>query len=194
MPFHTPTLPILSVSFHAAAYDDEVVDSAALDVISFHAFSENSKLYKQLVIEEQKVDALFPGYYDHRDPFLFSVVARVKEEEDVDYVREQILQTFEALRQNLIPADELEAVKSHLRYQFALSMDSSGAIAGTLAHYLGLRNSPETVNKRYALYRGVTSEDVKAVSERTFTEAGRTIVKLRFDPAAAERGAKGSAK
>ena len=194
VPFHTPTLPILSVSFHAAAYDDEVVDSAALDVISFHAFSENSELYKRLVIEEQKVDALFPGYYDHRDPFLFSVVARVKEEEDVDYVREQILQTCEALREELIPADELEAVKSHLRYQFALSMDSSGAIAGTLAHYLGLRNSPDTVNKRYALYRRVTAEDVKAVSERTFTEAGRTIVKLRFDPAGAERGAKGGAK
>ncbi len=184
--FHAPTLPILSVSFHAAAYDDGVVDSAVLDVIAYHAFSENSALYKRLVIEEQKVDALFPEYYDHRDPFLFSVVARVKKDEDVDYVREQILQTCEALRKDLIPADQLEAVKSHLRYQFALGMDSSSAIAGTLAHYLGLRNSPETINKRYALYRGVTADDVKAVAQRTFIETGRTIVKLNFDPAAAQ--------
>ncbi len=65
-------------------------------------------------------------------------------------------------------------------------MDSSSAIAGTLAHYLGLRNSPETINKRYALYRGVTADDVKAVAQRTFIETGRTIVKLNFDPAAAQ--------
>jgi len=194
VPFHTPTLPIVSVSFHAAAYDDEVVDSAALDVISFHAFSENSELYKRLVIEEQKVDALYPAYYDHRDPFLFSVVARVKQKEDVDYVREQILATCEALGKTLIPADKLEAVKSHLRYQFALGMDSSGAIAGTLAHYLGLRNSPDTINKRYALYRGVTAEDVRAVAARTFAENGRTIVKLEFDAAGAEGGGAGGAK
>ena len=194
VPFHTPTLPILSVSFHAAAYDDEVVDSAALDVISFHAFGENSELYKRLVIEEQKVDALSPAYYDHRDPFLFSVVARVKEEEDVEYVREQILATCEALGKDLIPADKLEAVKSHLRYQFALGMDSSGAIAGTLAHYLGLRNSPDTINKRYALYRGVTAEDLREVAARTFAESRRTIVKLKFDAAGAETGAAGGAK
>ena len=186
--FHAPTLPILSVSFHAAAYDDGVVDSAVLDVIAYHAFSENSELYKRLVIEEQKVDALFPEYYDHRDPFLFSVVARVKKDEDVDYVREQILRTCEALRQDLIPADQLEAVKSHLRYQFALGMDSSGAIAGTLAHYLGLRNSPETINKRYALYRGVTAADIQRVAGETFIESGRTIATLTYQPDAAQAG------
>jgi hypothetical protein len=57
-------VPILSVSFHAPAYDDEIVDSAVLDVISFHAFSENSALYKKLVVEEQKVETSSP-YYDH---------------------------------------------------------------------------------------------------------------------------------
>ena len=71
--FHTPTLPIVSISYHAPAYDDEANDSAVLDVISYYAFSENSDLYKKLVVEEQKVDAMYPAYYDHRDPYLFSV-------------------------------------------------------------------------------------------------------------------------
>jgi zinc protease len=187
-PFHGPTLPIVNVAFHAPAYSDEVADSAVLDIISFQAFSDNSALYKKLVIDEQKVDILAPEYYDHRDPFPFAVLARVKQEADVKYVEEQILAAFEGLKKDLMPADELENVKSHLRYQFALSMDSTSAIAGTLAHYLGLSNTPETINKRHRLYRQVTPEQVQQVANKYFIESGRTIVTLRHDASAAGGG------
>jgi zinc protease len=179
--FHAPTLPWVSVSFHAPAYDDEIIDSAALDVISFQAFSENSELYKKLVLDEQKVDVLYPGYYDHVDPYLFSVEARVKDPADVAYVEQQILATFEKLRTEPIPAEELESVKSHLRYQFALGMDSTAAIASTLAHYIGLRRTPETINKRYALYQRVTAADVETVANRYFIENGRTVATLQYN-------------
>ena len=66
--FQAPTLPWLSVSFHAPAYDDEAIDSAVLDVISFQAFSENSELYKKLVLDEQKVDVLVTGLLRPRRP------------------------------------------------------------------------------------------------------------------------------
>ncbi len=180
--FHTPTLPIVAVSYHAPAYDDEVNDSAVLDVISYYAFSENSDLYKKLVVEEQKVDAMFPAYYDHRDPYLFSVVARVKEAKDTGYVRDQILAAIEQLRDEPVPAQPLEDVKSHLRYDFALSMNSTPAIASTLAHFVNMRGSPETINKRYALYQGVTAADVQRVAKQVFVEDERTIATLRHDP------------
>ncbi len=185
IPFHAPTLPVLNVAFQAPAYDDEQIDSAALDVISFHAFGDSSEIYKRLVIEEQKVETLFPAYYDHVDPYPFSVIARVKDEADVDYVEERILATCEALKNEPIPADKLDAVKSHLRYSFALGMDSTSAIADTLAHYLGLRRTPETINKRYALYQAVTAEDIQATAKKYFTEQGRTIARLAFAPGAA---------
>jgi predicted Zn-dependent peptidase len=69
-------------------------------------------------------------------------------------------------------------VKSHLRYQFALSMDSTSAIADTLAHYLGLRRDPETINRRYRLYQQVTPEQMQAVAKKVFVETGRTIATL----------------
>jgi zinc protease len=178
--FHAPTLPWLSVSFHAPGYDDETIDSAVLDVISFQAFSENSELYKKLVLDEQKVDVLFPGYFDHVDPYLFSVEARVKNPSDVAYVEQQILATFEKLRKEPLPAQELEDVKSYLRYQFALGMNSTAAIAEMLAHYISLRRSPETINKRYALYHKVTAADVQAVANKYFVENGRTVATLQF--------------
>ena len=180
--FHTPTLPIVSVSYHSPAYDDEANDSAVLDVISYYAFSENSDLYKKLVVEEQKVDAMYPAYYDHRDPYLFSVVARVKEQEDSDYVRDQILATVEQLQNEPVPVEPLEDVKSHLRYGFAVGMNSTPAIAGTLAHFINMRGSPETINKRYALYEGVTPADVQRVAKQVLVESERTIATLRHAP------------
>jgi zinc protease len=132
------------------------------------------------------VDALYPGYYDHVDPYLFSVMARVKDPADVGYVEEQILATFEKLKQEPLPAEELESVKSHLRYQFALGMNSTAAIADTMAYYISLRRTPETINKRYALYQKVTPADVEAVAKKYFIENGRTVATLQFD---AERAA-----
>jgi zinc protease len=178
--FHAPTLPWLSVSFHAPAYDDETIDSAVLDVVSFQAFSENSELYKKLVLDEQKVDVLYPGYYDHADPYLFSVEARVKDPADIDYVEQQILAAFDKLKTQLLPDEELESVKSHLRYQFALSMNSTAAIADTLAHYISLRRTPETINKRYALYQKVSPADVQTVAGKYFVENGRTVALLKY--------------
>ena len=180
--FHTPTLPIVSLAFHAPGYDDEVADSAALDVIAFHAFSENSEIYKKLVIEEQKVETVFPTYYDHRDPYLFSAIALVKKAEDLDYVEQEMLSVFDGLRENELSADELDAVKSHLRFSFALGMDSTAAIARTLAHFLGLRRSPETINKRYSLYRQVSPADIQAVAKKYFVPQGRTTARLVFRP------------
>lgn len=186
--FQAPTLPLLAVSFLGPAYDDASIDSAAMDLISFHAFDENSALYKKLVIEEQKVDAVMPSYPDHRDPYPFAVIARVKDAADIGYVEEQIMETFEGLKNTPVPADELEAVKSHLRYRFALAMDSTEAIADTLAHYLSLRRDPETVNKRYALYARVTPSDIQAMARKYFTDGARTVAVLTHRP-----GGKGNA-
>jgi zinc protease len=176
--FHAPTLPFTQIAYRGPAYDDEIIDSAVLDVISFQAFGENSPTYKKLVIEEQKVDAFFTDYPDHVDPYPFGIVARVKDANDLDYVEAQILAEIESLKNTPIPVEELAAVKSHLRYQFALSMNSTGAIAGTLAHYLGLRRTPETINKRYRLYDAVTPQDIQTVAQKYFKPEGQTIVRL----------------
>ena len=85
---------------------------------------------------------------------------------------------IESLKTTPVPAEELAAVKSHLRYQFALSMNSTAAIAGTLAHYLGLRRDPESINKRYRLYDAVTPQDIQTVAQKYFKSEGQTIVRL----------------
>ena len=72
----------------------------------------------------------------------------------------------------------LAAVKRHLRYAFALALDNSEAIADTLAPYMSLRRTPETINKVYAMYDEVTAEDIQRVARKYFQENSRTIATL----------------
>jgi zinc protease len=174
----SPTLPWVVVGFRGPAYSDSNKDKAALDLLASIVFDENSELYQRLVIKEQKVDNLGPDFADRVDPEIFSVWARVKKQEDMDYVRDQILATYKRYMTELIPQAKLNAASSRMRYSFALSMNSSDAIAGSLAPYISLRRTPETIDKLYTLYDSVTPEDVRAAAARYFVEKNRSIVTL----------------
>lgn len=174
----TPTLPWVLVSYKGAAFSDEQKDQATLDLIAALGFSQNSDLYQRLVIKEQKVDALFTDNEDHRDPYLFGAGARIKDPKAVDYVKDEIIKTFESFKTTLVPKDKLDVVKSNLKYSFALSMDNSEAIASSLASYIALRRTPEALNKVYDLYAAITPEDIQAIAKKYFVDKHRTIVTL----------------
>jgi zinc protease len=174
----SPTLPWVAIGFKGASYSDIEKDNAALDLLSFLGFSENSDLYQRLVVQQQKVDVLFASNPDHVDPYQFSVYARVKQPEQAKDVQEQILSTIAGYKDTLVPAAKLEEVKRHLRYQFALGMNNSEAIARTLAHFVALRRTPETINRVYDLYASITPDDIRNAARKYFGENGRTIVTL----------------
>lgn len=174
----TRTMPWLNVAYRGPAYTDTAIDGAALDLLAYIAFSPSSDLYQKLVIKEQKVDSFGAGNPDHVDPFLFRIQARLKKPADMDSVRDDILATVAALRENRVAAEKLEAVKRHLRYQFALSLNSSEAIAGVTARFVALRRTPETINRLYDLYARVTPDDIRNVARKYLVDQGRTIVTL----------------
>ena len=84
-------------------------------------------------VKEQKVDSLFANAPSEVDPSLFTIGARVKKVEDMDYVRDQILATVKQFQEQ--PADKarLERIGKRLRYQLSLSMDNSDTATITSA-------------------------------------------------------------
>ena len=173
-----PTLPYVAISFRGPAYSDVEKDKIALDLLGTIAFGENSDIFQRLVLKEQKVDFVSAGGGDQIDPELFTIFTRVKKDADVAYVREQILANVRRYTEELIPQKKLDETRSRFRYGFAQQMDSSEAIARTLAEYIALRRTPETLNKVFALAEQVTPEDLREVARKYFREQSRTIVTL----------------
>jgi zinc protease len=174
----SPTLPHLEVAFRAPAYDAASRDLAALDLLQQMAFGENSELYQQLVIKEQKVDIFGADFSHQMDPELFTIIARVKDPANVNYVRDQIFKTVERSKTELIDRARLDATRSRMRYAFAMSMNSNSAIASALAPYIALRRTPETLNELFETYQKVTPEDIRDVARKYFREENRTVLTL----------------
>ena len=176
----TPTLPWVAVSFKGPAYSDTEKDKPALDLISSLGFSQTSDLYQKLVIKEQKVDSMGADFEDHRDPYLLTVVARIKDPKDIEYVKAELIKAFDSYKTTTVAADKLNAVKSNLKYGFALSLDNSEAIAANLAPYISLKRTPETLNKLYDLYAAITPQDIQQMAKKYFVETKRTTVVLAY--------------
>ncbi len=174
----SPTLPYLAVAYRGPAYSDEAKDKAALDLLASIAFGENSDIYQRLVLKEQKVDFISPSFDDQVDSELFAIFSRVKDQKDVEYVRDQILATFKRYTTELVPQVRLDATRSRTRYGLALGMNSSVSIASILAPYISLRRTPETMNKLFSLYSQLTPEDLRAAAAKYFVDHNRTIVTL----------------
>jgi zinc protease len=172
------TLPWIAVAYKGPAYSEEKKDKPALDLAASLGFSQTSDLYQRLVIKEQKVDVLFVDFDDHPDPYLFTVGARIKDPKDVEYVKSEIIKTFDSMKATPVAKEKLDAVKSNLKYSFALSMDNSQAIAENIAPYIALRRTPETLNKLFDVYGSITPEDIRQMAKTYFVEKHRTVVTL----------------
>ena len=72
------------------------------------------------------------------------------------------------------PGAKLEAVKKRERYRFALALDNSESVAGTVAQYVALKRTPATIDRLYGEYAQVTPEDVREVARKYLVEKGRT--------------------
>ncbi len=178
-----PISPHLMVGYRAPAFSDSGVETAALDLLSQLLFSESAPLYQKLVVEEQWVDFVSGSYSDHRDPYLFMIYTRVKSEELIPKVLAAIDEALSEAQTMPVDGDKLERIKSHLKYQFALSLDTPGAIAFMMTSYLTLTGDTNTVNNVYEQYQKVTPEDIQAIARKVFTETNRTRVTLGHSPA-----------
>jgi zinc protease len=174
----TPTLPRLAIAFHGPAYSDENIDLASLDLLSQISFSNRSPLYQKLVIEEQKCLELETDFMDHRDPYLLTFHAIIKNDEDLAYVEEEILKEIERIKNEPVSQDVLADVKSNLKYSFASRLGTTDGVAGRLAHFLSLTADPGTINKLYSLYDNITPQNIQDMAQKYFQKNNSTVVTL----------------
>ena len=171
----------MSMSYKSPAFSDTAIDMPALDVLSSIVFSNTSDLFKQLVLEEQKVRFIAGGARDARDPALFSIRVSMVEKDDMSYVMGEIEKAIARVQSEDVDEELLARTKSNLKYSFAMGMDTPSAIAGSLSHYIQLTGDPESLNRLYALYDQVTQEDIRMVANKYFKPEHLTIATISAD-------------
>lgn len=173
--------PYLSMNYKGPAFSDKKIDMPSLDVLNTLLFSENSVLYKKLVVEEQKLRFLGGGAMDSRDPYLITIQASFINKDDFQYVKDEISKAIDDIKKNGVDEKLLEETKSNLKYSFAMSIDNPDAIANSLSHYIYLTGDPESLNRLYALYDKVTIDDVKMAANKYYVDSGLTIATISAD-------------
>ena len=176
-----PTLPVLYLGFHIPAADPRNPDTAALGALAQAVFGETSPLYKALVLDEQKVVQLAAEAESKRDPGLFTVVARTRDPKDLATVRRRIEDALADAAKTPLDAARLDAIKAHLRYAFAGSLDSADAIAQAVSQSIATTGRPDAMNDLFAAYDRLTPADLQRVAARYFAPTNETVVTLESE-------------
>jgi zinc protease len=181
VPWAAPTLPLLAMAFHAPAFDPEDREGRALDVLAQAYFAPTSVLHKELVLDRQWVDWLSAGAEDRRDPGLFVVLARVKDERHVGEVRAAIERTLDLSGSTGLTSERLADVTSRLRYGFLSGLQTPDQVAATVCHFAQLTGKTSAIDRTFATLHAVTADDVSRTARRVFRPENRTVVTLAVD-------------
>lgn len=173
------TLPVLCLAYKGAAFDPGSRQYAAARLLNDLAFGETGELYKKLVIREQKVQFIFADVPMNRDMPLFTIVAMVKNPDDIDSVQKSIEQTIKEFQTTLVNERKLDDVKSHNKYLFLDSLDSPNRVAEALVRYIAMSGGIEAVDQLYAQYDLVTAEDIRRAAQQYYQPKQRTIAVLK---------------
>ena len=167
--------PFISLNFKSPAFNPERKDNAALEIISQILFSEKSDLHKKLVIDENIARNINSRYLYTRDPYLFSVGVSLKKAEDLTYVKEEILAAINNLKENGIDPQVLEDTKSHMKYAFATSLNSSSSIAQSLSYMIWVTGDPGALNSYYDQVDRLTIQDLQEIAKKYLVPEKLTI-------------------
>jgi zinc protease len=172
------TMPLITVAWRGPAYSDDTMDTVALDAIAHLGYDQNSPLYQKLVVEEQKVESMGADAPGSLDPEFFQVNAHVKDAKDLSGVEAQFKATAQTFADRPVEQAKLEALKQHLHYDFALQLDNSESIASTVAGYVALRRTPETMNRYYDMYSKLTAADIQRAAKKYLIDKNLDVVTL----------------
>jgi zinc protease len=173
------TLPLVWIGYKGDAFDPNSKSYVSGYLLADLAFGENSDLYKKLVIHEQKVQYVAGDFGFNRDPKLYDVYTRVKNEDDIDYVIGEIDRTCETFKTDLVDQKELDAIKKRSRYEYLMDLDTPNNIAARLARIVALTGGIEAVDDMYKTMDTLTTEDIRDAARRFLRKERRTVLILK---------------
>jgi len=177
--FDGQTLPILCVTYKGPAFDPSDKDMVAGKLVGELLFGETSALYKKLVLDEQRVESLQASFDSTRDPGLWGVFAMVKDVDQIDDIEREIRVAVDELASEGVAPDQLDAVRSNMKYRFLSGLSSPAELSDAIARMVALTGDVTAIDTLYQTMDTLTSDDVKAAAKKYLTPERSTIARLR---------------
>lgn len=188
VPWKTPTLPMLSMSWRTPATSftsaKSSADTAAYSVLYELLFGEVSSIYTELVLEKQLVDRFNDGSQGTRDPYLFHVIALVKDRAKVPEVEARIDVAVSDLVAGKIDPQVLADVKSRVRYGLLLRLSSPSSVADNLVWSIAPTGDVGALEKLLTAIEKVSAKDVQAFAKAHLIKNNRAVIVLAHDEGA----------
>jgi len=172
------TLPMLTLNWMAPGWNATDRVGVALEILGDIAFGPNSDVYRKLVIDEQRLQALQAGFGLSRDPDFIQVMAMVSDPADVPAIEAELLAEVERFKEELVDEKTLADTKSAMRYGFLMRLETHLNVANAVARAIINTGELEPTNDYYRTLASLTVEDVREAARQILTEGRRTIVTL----------------
>jgi zinc protease len=136
----------------------------------------SSRLYQQIVREQQLSPNLFAGRDSSVGTGLFQVSAPVAPGKTPAALEQAVLAEIEKLKAAPIAPWELDKARNNARRAVVAGLTSSLQRANQLAEFAAEFGDPALINQRVDRIARVTAADVQRVARAYFTPANRTVV------------------
>ena len=172
------TLPIISMNYRAPAWNPTDKSGVALEVLGQVAFGPNSAISRKLVLDESRVQYLFPSFGLSRDPYVVSVQTMVNRPGDVKAVEAELLATVKKFQGTPVDAKQLADTKSSLKYGFLMGLETAQDVAFSVMQVIIATGRLEPIEDYYKTLDAVTPEDIREAARKYLVETGRTTITM----------------
>ena len=178
-------LPAFHIAWHIPPIRED--DHYALEMLGLIlGDGDSSRLYQELVKEEELCQEIFVGTDDRRGPDLFSVWAIMAEGHQGQEARDRIYAQIRSVAQSGVTERELQKAQNRIRSLFIFGLQSNLQRAQRLAEFELYFGDAQIIRGEADRYMRVTRDDIRRVAGQYFAETNRTV--LDVVPAPAEEG------
>ncbi len=149
-------------------------DSYALDVLQLLLSNRTGRLYKGLVLGKEVATDTYAQQDSKKWAGYFNIGGEAKDGHTPEEVEEGIYAELERLKNELVPADELQKVKNQFAAFEYRKLTANFPIFLQVLQSEGLGDWRE-VNEANAKLQAVTAEDVQRVTRTYFTKEARAV-------------------
>ncbi len=174
------TNPQVDINWHTVPFQHR--DSYGLEILGQLLSTRTGRFYKNLVLGSRVATSAYAGQVSQKWAGYFNAGGEVKEGHKPEEVEQGIYDNIEKLKNELVPAEELQKVKNNFAAGEYRRLTSNFPILMHLVQNDGNGDWRE-INEAGARIQAVTAEDIRRLANMYFTKENRTVAVYTRKPA-----------